>query len=82
MAKSMHASILVRMLLCALQVGGLGDVVSGLSKACLDRGHHVQVIMPFYECLDEKQVRDHAPSHAAPKAARVLQQPHHRTPQS
>lgn len=40
-----------------LQVGGLGDVVTGLARACLERGHHVQVIMPFYECLDQKQVR-------------------------
>mmetsp|Transcript_9372 Transcript_9372/g.23219 ORF Transcript_9372/g.23219 Transcript_9372/m.23219 type:complete len:657 (-) Transcript_9372:563-2533(-) len=38
------------------KVGGLGDVVSGLSKACLERGHNVAVIMPFYESLDQKQI--------------------------
>lgn len=38
------------------KVGGLGDVVAGLSKACLDRGHDVSVIMPFYESLDQKQI--------------------------
>ncbi|GFH32454.1 glyco_transf_5 domain-containing protein, partial [Haematococcus lacustris] len=37
------------------KVGGLGDVVSGLSKACIARGHTVSVIMPFYESLDQKQ---------------------------
>ncbi len=43
------------MCVCA-QVGGLGDVVSGLAKACLERGHHVQVVIPMYESLDIKQV--------------------------
>ncbi|KAJ9511706.1 hypothetical protein QJQ45_018005 [Haematococcus lacustris] len=38
------------------KVGGLGDVVSGLSKACIARGHAVSVIMPFYESLDQKQI--------------------------
>lgn len=42
--------------LVCLQVGGLGDVVSGLSKACIARGHNVSVIMPFYESLDNDQV--------------------------
>lgn len=40
----------------AAQVGGLGDVVSGLAKACMERGHNVSIIMPYYQCLDEKQV--------------------------
>ncbi|KAF5835110.1 soluble starch synthase [Dunaliella salina] len=38
------------------KVGGLGDVVSGLSKACIARGHQVSVIMPFYESLDNDQI--------------------------
>jgi len=38
-------------------VGGLGDVVAGLGKACIERGHNVSVIMPFYESLDNDQVR-------------------------
>lgn len=38
------------------QVGGLGDVVTGLARACLARGHHVEVILPFYECIPDKSV--------------------------
>lgn len=34
------------------KVGGLGDVVTGLSKACSALGHRVEVILPFYECLN------------------------------
>ena len=40
------------------KVGGLGDVVTGLSAASLRRGHAVDVILPFYECIDTKQVGD------------------------
>lgn len=36
------------------QVGGLGDVVTGLSKASLKRGYNVEVILPYYECLEGK----------------------------
>lgn len=39
-----------------LQVGGLGDVVHGLARTCLARGHNVTVIMPFYECLPQDQI--------------------------
>jgi starch synthase len=38
------------------QVGGLGDVVHGLARTCLARGHNVTVIMPFYECLPQDQI--------------------------
>ncbi|CAI5977360.1 unnamed protein product [Closterium sp. NIES-64] len=38
------------------KVGGLGDVVTGLGRACLARGHMVEVMLPFYECLDTKQI--------------------------
>lgn len=38
------------------QVGGLGDVVTGLARACLARGHRVEVLLPFYECIDTSQV--------------------------
>lgn len=33
------------------KVGGLGDVVTGLGRACLKRGHKVDVMLPFYECI-------------------------------
>jgi starch synthase len=36
------------------KVGGLGDVVTGLARACLARGHRVQVALPFYEFLKEQ----------------------------
>ncbi|KAL3644272.1 hypothetical protein CASFOL_012204 [Castilleja foliolosa] len=38
------------------KVGGLGDVVTGLTRACLTRGHKVDVFLPFYECINKKQV--------------------------
>ena len=41
-----------------IQVGGLGDVVTGLGRACLQRGHAVSVILPFYECLPEAGIQD------------------------
>ena len=39
-----------------VQVGGLGDVVAGLSRACQERGHDVEVILPYYECLPAERV--------------------------
>ena len=39
-----------------MQVGGLGDVVTGLARACLERGHDVEVVLPFYECLPTDQI--------------------------
>ncbi|KAM7264824.1 hypothetical protein ACFE04_002507 [Oxalis oulophora] len=38
------------------KVGGLGDVVTGLARACLSRGHNVDVMLPFYECIDRKDI--------------------------
>lgn len=40
------------------KVGGLGDVITGLTKACLDRGHTVEIILPFYECLPLEEIQD------------------------
>ncbi|KAL8139653.1 hypothetical protein V2J09_005674 [Rumex salicifolius] len=40
------------------KVGGLGDVVSGLASACISRGHSVQVMLPFYECIPKKQLTE------------------------
>ncbi len=39
-----------------MQVGGLGDVVTGLSRSVLARGHNVGVIMPFYESLPKDKI--------------------------
>lgn len=41
-----------------LQVGGLGDVVTGLARACIARGHTTEVILPYYECLNEEDIQD------------------------
>lgn len=38
------------------KVGGLGDVVTGLGRACLARGHKVLIMLPYYECLDTQEV--------------------------
>lgn len=38
------------------QVGGLGDVVTGLSRACLLRGHSVVVLLPLYSCLLKERI--------------------------
>lgn len=45
----------------SFQVGGLGDVVTGLARACIARGHRVEVLLPFYECIDTNQVADLQP---------------------
>ena len=37
-------------------MGGLGDVVTGLARACLARGHNVEVILPFYQFLKEEDI--------------------------
>ncbi|XP_019055861.1 PREDICTED: uncharacterized protein LOC104612665 isoform X2 [Nelumbo nucifera] len=38
------------------KVGGLGDVVTGLARACLLRGHKVDIMLPFYECIQKQQI--------------------------
>ncbi|KAF3776278.1 putative starch synthase 4 [Nymphaea thermarum] len=40
------------------KVGGLGDVVTGLSRASMLRGHKVEVMLPFYECIQKHQAVD------------------------
>ncbi|GAB4854054.1 hypothetical protein Ancab_022635 [Ancistrocladus abbreviatus] len=40
------------------KVGGLGDVVTGLARACLLRGHSVDVMLPFYECIPKSQITE------------------------
>lgn len=38
------------------KVGGLGDVVTGLGRACLSRGHKVDIMLPFYECIQKQNI--------------------------
>ncbi|KAG8385328.1 hypothetical protein BUALT_Bualt03G0031400 [Buddleja alternifolia] len=40
------------------KVGGLGDVVSGLSKALQKKGHLVEIVLPKYDCMRYDVVRD------------------------
>uniref|UniRef100_A0A5B7BBF4 Starch synthase, chloroplastic/amyloplastic n=1 Tax=Davidia involucrata TaxID=16924 RepID=A0A5B7BBF4_DAVIN len=40
------------------KVGGLGDVVTGLARACLSRGHKVDIMLPFYKCIQKQQINE------------------------
>ncbi|KAG0459992.1 hypothetical protein HPP92_023120 [Vanilla planifolia] len=40
------------------KVGGLGDVVSGLSKALQRKGHLVEIVLPKYDCLQDDHISD------------------------
>lgn len=43
-------------LFITLQVGGLGDVVTSLSRAVQDLNHNVDIIFPKYDCLNFSHV--------------------------
>lgn len=40
------------------KVGGLADVVLGLSRELSWKGHDIDIIIPKYDCLDSEQIRD------------------------
>jgi len=42
----------------ALKVGGLGDVVTGLSKALQKKGHLVEIVLPKYDCMNYNLIHD------------------------
>lgn len=42
----------------AAKVGGLGDVVHGLSRELAIRGNAVEVILPMYDCMRHDRIRD------------------------
>ncbi|CAI5980117.1 unnamed protein product [Closterium sp. NIES-64] len=43
------------------KVGGLADVITGLSKALQRRGHLVEIILPKYDCMDYSRINDLKP---------------------
>ena len=38
------------------KVGGMGDVVTALSRAVIDKGHSCEVVLPKYDCMDHDQI--------------------------
>ena len=40
------------------KVGGVGDVVSGLAKDSIHQGHQVEIILPKYNYIDEKPLKN------------------------
>lgn len=40
------------------KVGGLGDVVAGLSKALQRKGHLVEIVLPKYDCMQCERISD------------------------
>ncbi|KAK9930794.1 hypothetical protein M0R45_018105 [Rubus argutus] len=57
-SKLMHIVHVTAEMAPIAKVGGLGDVVTGLARACLSRGHTVHVMLPFYECIQKQQIND------------------------
>ena len=39
-------------------MGGLGDVVTGLSKALQRKGHLVEIVLPKYDCMQYETIQD------------------------
>ena len=54
----MHVVHITAELAPLAKVGGLGDVVTGLARAVAQRGHIVETILPFYECIDKAQIEN------------------------
>ncbi len=46
------------------KVGGLGDVVHGLSRELAIRGNQVELILPMYDCMNYDKIYDLQKSHA------------------
>ncbi|KAM5552625.1 glycogen synthase [Rosa sericea] len=57
-SKLMHIVHVTAEMAPIAKVGGLGDVVTGLARACLSRGHTVHIMLPFYECIQKHQIND------------------------
>lgn len=57
-SKLMHITHVTAEMAPIAKVGGLGDVVTGLARACLYRGHTIDIMLPFYECIQKQQISD------------------------
>lgn len=40
------------------KVGGLGDVLLGLGRSLIKKGHQVEIILPKYDCLDFNEIEN------------------------
>ncbi|MDR1611813.1 MAG: glycogen synthase GlgA [Planctomycetota bacterium] len=46
------------------KVGGLGDVVQGLGRELMNRGHAVEIVAPMYSCMRYDTIHDLHEAHA------------------
>lgn len=56
--RSLHITHITAEMAPIAKVGGLGDVVTGLSAASIRSGHTVEILLPFYECIDVSGIED------------------------
>ncbi|MFA6916244.1 MAG: glycogen synthase GlgA [Parachlamydiales bacterium] len=54
----MHIVHLASELAPVAKVGGLGDVLLGLSRELSWKGHDVDIIIPKYDCMNSNEIRD------------------------
>lgn len=54
----MHIIHIASELAPVAKVGGLGDVLLGLSRELSWKGHDVDIIIPKYDCMDSNEIRD------------------------
>nr|NGX46153.1 Glycogen synthase [Chlamydiota bacterium] len=58
MVKSMRIAHIAAELAPVAKVGGLGDVILGLSRALVEKKQDVEIILPKYDCLDVTQIEN------------------------
>jgi starch synthase len=54
----MHIVSIASELAPLAKVGGLADVLLGLSRELSWKGHDIDIIIPKYDCMDTEQIRD------------------------
>jgi len=60
---SMSVVMLAGELAPVAKIGGLADVVAGLSRELEIRGHHVEILLPKYDCLRWHHIQGLTPSY-------------------